>query len=306
MKLSRLLQPLSGLLLSAALTSPAAAGPVFFATPDCGASCTVDMTYYGGPVMTGTTNVYVIWYGWGADSAKAILPDFFSSLTGSSYMDIALAYDDGHGNHVSNDIHYGGAIDRAADLGSNLSDAQIYQIVQDAQTSHALPTDSNAVYFVYTAPGIREQSDTSACGWHSNVGDTKYAWVSPNPGCDFLPGSVTGNDYADSLTETTSHELFEALTDPYVGDAFQYGPPLGWYDTNYGENGDMCVLSNLAADLNGKQFDVQSIWVRDPNNAQHGFCASGFNKDKALPEPSSISLALLTLGVLPWLRRRAR
>lgn len=303
---------LAGALLAAAgfgaVTLPAQAAPVFFNHPDCGTSCVVDMQYYGGPVMTGSTDIFIIWYGnWGADTSQTILPSFFGSLTGSDYMNIALLYDNGAGTKVSNTINFGGAINvpASATYGiTSVSDANIAKLVTDAQGSAALPTESNAIYFVYTAPGIRQEEDTVACGWHSNTGSTKYSWVSPDPGCDFL-GGVTGNVYADALTETSSHEMFEALTDPNVGDALFLGPPLGWYDATYGENGDMCVLSNFAADLNGKSFDVQSIWVNDKSNRQGGFCASGnTTASTSVPEPASGGLVLAALGLLALRRRR--
>ena len=51
------------------------------------------MTYCGGPVMTGTTEAYIILNGdWSSQSAaQTILPSFFSALTGSDCLNIALA-----------------------------------------------------------------------------------------------------------------------------------------------------------------------------------------------------------------------
>jgi hypothetical protein len=286
-----------------AIHPSAHAGPVFFSTPDCGSSCPTDLEYYGGPVMTGQVNVYVIWYGnWGSNSAQTILPSFFSSWANTSYGNIAMAYGTGAGGNVSTQVTFGGATNTTDYLGDNLSDANVQQIVANAQSSNQLPLDTNGVYFVYTAPGIREEFDNVACGYHSNFGDTKYSWVTSATGCDFLSdgtSTVSGNLRADSLTETSSHELYEALTDPYVNDAPGLASPLAWYDANYGEVGDNCVLSNLATNMHGRQFDVQSIFVKDTSNPQGGFCASGY-----VPLPSSWTLMLPAFAALYLQRRR--
>ena len=156
----------------------------------------------------------------------------------------------------------------------------------------------NRLYFVFTAPGVRQDEDTIACGWHSNAGPTKYSWVSPNLGCDFLGGpSTSGNPYVDALTETASHDMFEMLTDPEDGDAPGLAPPLAWYDATYAEVGDMCVFSNLAVTLNGTNFDVQSIFVKDTSNPQGGFCSSGNPQSAAIPEPTTALLVLPALLV---------
>lgn len=294
--------------LMASLPAQAGLIPNGNGLPDCGASCSVNLVDYGGPVMTGTTHAYIVWYGdWSQaaySAAQTRLPLFFNSLTGSSYMNIALSYP---GTPVSNTVEFGGAYDSTLNLGNSLSDDNILQLVQNAQgTLNGGVADPNGVYFVYTAPGISEQQDQSACGWHTNAGSTKYAWVSAAPGCDLLGGSVTGNAYVDSLTETSSHELFESLTDPYVGDASSFAPPLAWYDQTYGEVGDMCVNSNFGAQLNGNTFDVQAIWSPAATTPQGGMCAAGYTQDAVVPEPGSLALALLALSAIPAVRRRSR
>jgi MYXO-CTERM domain-containing protein len=315
MKSPRSILSALGLALCAAASAPASASALIAngsGLPDCSAaqpSCTVPMTYRGGSVMTGVVDTYIIWYGdWSTAAvvaAKTLLPEFFNSLTGSEYMNIGLTYDNGSGTPVSNNIHYGGSVDRAVGfdgMGTNLSDADIGTLVEGSKPT--LGDDPNGIYFVFTAPGIRQQEDTSACGWHTSYNSgghtTKYSWVSPAPGCDFLPGTVTGNDYVDSLTETTSHEMFEALTDPNVNNG-----TLGWYNNTYGEVGDMCVNSNLDANLNGNHFDVQAIWARDATRAQGGMCAAGYRVDATnVAEPGTLALAMPILGLLALRRRR--
>lgn len=59
----------------------------------------------------------------------------------------------------------------------------------------------------------------------------------PGSGCDVGCGS---NTQFNNLTSASSHEMIEAVTDREVGIATTYAPPLAWYDTTYGEIGDIC------------------------------------------------------------------
>ena len=40
------------------------------------------------------------------------------------------------------------------------------------------PAESNAIYFIYTAPNVREEEDDYACAFHSDTGGLKFGWVS--------------------------------------------------------------------------------------------------------------------------------
>ena len=281
--------------------------PIMLATPDCGDACAIGLHYYGGPVMTSPVDVFSIWYGdWGADPALTILPTFFRSLAGSDYMNIAALYADAQGNPVTNDVSFGGSVTRSAYRGTSISRATVGQIVLDAQADASLPSETSAVYFVFSAPNVLETS--GSCGYHGNVGSALYAWINPNPRCDFL-GGVTGDLFADTLTETSSHELMEALTDPFIRAATSFGPPLAWYSPFYGEIGDMCEQSNFSANLNGNQFDVQSIFVRDTSSPQGGFCASANVVATAISEPPTallLSFALVLFAMQRPQKRGAR
>jgi len=65
------------------------------------------ISYHGGPLVLGTTNVYYIWYGnWSGNSATTILTDFASNIGGSSYYNINSTYYYGSNVHVSNSAAY--------------------------------------------------------------------------------------------------------------------------------------------------------------------------------------------------------
>src|SRR6266566_329353 len=60
-----------------------------------------NITYHGGPVILGTTNVYYIWYGnWSGNSATTILTDLANNIGGSPYFNINTTYYNGSNLHV--------------------------------------------------------------------------------------------------------------------------------------------------------------------------------------------------------------
>src|SRR5690242_1153604 len=78
-------------------------------------------TFHGGPVMSGTVNVYYIFYGsWPSADARQILIDFANSVGGSSFWDINTLYTGPEilmpitisphpaPPHVWNSVHFGG------------------------------------------------------------------------------------------------------------------------------------------------------------------------------------------------------
>src|SRR5665213_4613011 len=118
------------------------------------------INYHGGPVMHGAVNLYFIWYGnWGSEYSNAsnIIDAWAAAIGDSPYENINTTYGDATGN-VSGQIHYGGFALDGGSKGTSLSDNSIAAIVSSALTSQAIPVDTNAVYMVLTAPGIKETS----------------------------------------------------------------------------------------------------------------------------------------------------
>lgn len=83
------------------------------------------------------------------------------------------------------------------------------------------------------------------CGYHDHIGVNIYYAVIPYVTCNdcVFPGS-----FLNTLTEVSSHELCEAITDPTLST---------WWDSNTGnEIGDIC--NRQRAELGG--FTIQTEW----------------------------------------------
>ncbi|HEY6909800.1 MAG TPA: Ig-like domain-containing protein [Myxococcales bacterium] len=121
------------------------------------------------------------------------------------------------------------------------------------------PPDENTLYFVYFPAGIVTSLQGHSacvaggfCGYHSTYADpvsrqSVYYAVMPShengSGCELGCGDQTLTSAFDKISETSSHELAEAITDPEVGIGQFVDFPLGWYDPNNAEIADICDRS---------------------------------------------------------------
>lgn len=245
------------------------------------------ISYHGGPLILGTTNVYFIWYGnWSNNTATTILPDLASHIGGSPYFNINTTYFDGTNRHVSNSVAFTGSTTDAYSQGNVLSDSGVQNVVSSAIGSGKLPSDTNGVYFVLTSADVNESSGfcTQYCGWHTHATisgrDIKFSFVG-NPdrcpsACQAQPTSASpnSNQGADGMASIIAHELEESVTDPDLN---------AWFDTRGAENADKCAwtfgttyttsngsLANMV--LGTRNYLIQRNWV----NASGGFCALSF------------------------------
>ena len=241
------------------------------------------IAYHGGPVMLGTTNVYLIYYGnWSASAklirAQALLENWAQHIGGTPYFNIAATYFDEAGttkNFVSNSVHLAGIFTVGTPLGTTLTDAKVKEVVTSIN-----PTDVNGLYYVLTSPEILENSGfcTIFCGWHNhgkiNNLDIKYSFIGDPAQCPESCGAQTktpnGNFDADSMVNIMSHELNEAVSDPDLN---------AWFDSSGNEDGDKCnfFFGPTQTAPNGSQFNqtfggrnwlIQEMWI----NSGKGGC----------------------------------
>jgi hypothetical protein len=231
------------------------------------------VTYHGGALI-GSVEVVVIFWGpfWtqaGAAGGTQLQTDvnrFFDFVLTSSFMDTLREYSTastviGHGRRIAsvNITTDPGTANPAG--GRTVSDAQIQQELQNLLANGTVPAaNGNRLYFFYLPPNctVTFQGGASCqafCGYHESINAQTFYAVEPFitcPGCSF--GVIL-----DSLTKVSSHELAEAITDPFNGG--------GWWDDNTGDEiGDICNTSTTR--LGG--FLVQNQWSNT-----RGTCALG-------------------------------
>ena len=299
-------------------SSASAQTPTYYDDPTCYAGpCQLHMTEGSGGTMTGTVQVYSLFYGdWSADmDAAQTTADFFTDLNGSTYLNLMSLYG------ASTDIQFMGNFfapsDAATTAGLNgNNEARVYQMARSFAQSVTAPGDpvntTNAVYFIFTAPDIQlpRFEQEAECGYHDDLGGTagvKYAFIYSAEGC--------GDTLADGLTYSASHELFETLTDPNAEAVEQDDGGWRTWDGDWEVGGgdevvDPCENTSFQGTLNGQSFALQPVFVNDSSYAAGGYCSSElpFATTAGVPEPKSWALMIGGFGLVgvSLRRRRAR
>jgi hypothetical protein len=248
------------------------------------------ISYHGGPVMLGTINIYLIWYGnWSGDSAPEIITDLARNIGGTPYFNINTSYYNTAGTRLTNSVRYVASAWDTYSRGSNITVGDSYSIVMDSIHSGALgPADSNGIYFVLTSPDVSMPGfKTDFCGWHSyqskydfpELRETtvKIAFIGNSiDACAVQLISPNDNAGADAMANIFSHELEEAATDPLLS---------AWYDDfgKISESADKCSYSMGVEQttLNGSRYNqtigsrrylIQQNWINDGG----GYCGQSW------------------------------
>jgi hypothetical protein len=198
---------------------------------------TPNMTYHGGPVQIGTTEVHPIfwgtsWQGYTGDEINGI-DTFYASVGGSSYAGTNTEYTNSSGAHVSPLVHENTIrVDNdAAPSGPPSTNAILAEVAKEFPTP-----DAGAYYPVYID---QPRGNAGYCAWHSsgtiNGTPVQFAFffkLDGDPGCD--PGAPY-YDHSQGLAalgNVSGHELSEMLTDPQLN---------AWFDSSGNENADKCA-----------------------------------------------------------------
>ncbi|KAJ3243538.1 hypothetical protein HDU78_000352 [Chytriomyces hyalinus] len=232
------------------------------------------MKYYGGPMIE-NVEIHLIFYG--KVPYQKELAQFYTYITRSPVMDLlsqysAKNYKIGYGKYMSSRVEPGpfsNVIDDTADIHPYL--------INLITTKSIIPT-ANTYYVIYYGQGIKVTqsgalSCETMCSYHSTLDISKipnknnqtqlYYGIVPYQGddCD----GVCGPSYSlfENMCAASSHELTETITNPSIGLARRFAPPLSWYDPLQGEVADMCnqdqvTMKDVAN--NNSRWVVQKLW----------------------------------------------
>ena len=254
------------------------------------------ITYHNGPIMTGTADVYFVWYGcWDATcgnnnpATQMILEDFVTNVGGSPYFQINAMYPNMFGQTPSGALLYGGSVADRYSHGTELTQADIAEVVSDQITNNGLPQDPGGIYVVLASADVGSIATgfcSTTLGHHGRgyaLGvDFKYAFLGNPERCPRaaapqfftrkadLP-TPNGDLAADAMVSTLAQVLSEIVTNPLGG---------GWFDRYGLENAAKCVdqFGPTYTTANGaranlrlatRDYLIQQNWVND----RKGHCA---------------------------------
>jgi hypothetical protein len=227
----------------------------------------MSVTYQGGGVLP-HVEVQGLYYGadWYNNSTyhsqTGYLEGFLNNVVHGSYLSTLTnaGYGVGTGSFSSGQIGL-------ANINKSfyLTDGQIRSALQSYISSGVLQQpDANRLYVIYVEPGVAismggGNSQRDFLGYHGafaghdssgHAADIHYAVIA-YPGGSVGNASVSYLSTLNQLTEVTSHELAESVTDPNVN-----YKGLGWYDSTL--NGEIGDLANgQTVYLNG--YAVQRV-----------------------------------------------
>ncbi len=227
------------------------------------------LQYGGGAVQVTNTTYAIFWEPPGhASSAnyKPLVTRWFQDVGGSALFGTTTQYYQGSGatkQSIQNISTFGGSyVDTDPFPAGGITDAALQAEVTKVIGLKGWPAGNSNQYFVYSGPG--GETVSSYCAYHSyvvvNGVKTPYADepYGGQPGCT-TPSSPNGDPAADSIINTTSHEQWETITDPNLGD--------GWVAASGDEGSDQCNFMFGTADaggadvrLNGHPYIVQKEW----------------------------------------------
>ena len=185
--------------------------------------------------------------------------------------------------------------------------------------------DPNVIYTIFypkstsiTLAGGGPLGPSKSCssfgGYHSNTGVVLNGAAKKNFAFAVLPtcAAFAGQTEIDGLTGALSHELIEAVTDPFPSTNAGQDSAYSSVDQDHfiwivlgggGENGDLCVSEpNAFYKPQGLDFTVQRTWSNKLAKAGHDPCAPNiagpayFNSAPVLKETVTLDLSLLGGG----------
>ena len=252
------------------------------------------INYYGGPVLLGTVNLYLIWYGnWANSGTPPILTDLASAIGGTPYYNILRTYygvSHGAMQYIANSAHYAGTATDNYSQGTHLlasgeegTGGIPTAIVQNAISNGTLPLDANGIYLLLPSSDVQVDGlGTQYCGYHQlvTIGSTNIsmALIGDTPGCAFAAQTSPNNNLeADTMANIMVHEIAESITDP--------DPYIGWLDASHNEMGDKCAYNfgSTQTAPNGAPYNqaigsrlylLQQLWV----NASGGYCGQSWQE----------------------------
>jgi hypothetical protein len=256
---------------------------------------TSKMLYHNGPVLRGTQNIYLIWYGCWADTCgfagdtktMSVLGNFITAIGNSRYAQINSTYTDAAGQPAASAFIYGGdIIESSYSQGLELKQSDVVAILSYLVNSFLLPQDPNGIYVVVSSADIAAEEmnfcKPGAPPFHGrglvNGSPLNFIYLGNPNRCPSVAGpqfsrlGPTPNDsYAgDVLVSNLAHAINAIVTNP-LGN--------GWYDRYGFENTDKCqdalgqpsfgetyLTANGAranVRMGSRDYLIQQNWVND-------------------------------------------
>jgi N-acetylneuraminic acid mutarotase len=257
------------------------------------------LQYFGGRIVSNIQVVQVI-YGSGSyipevlSTSTPSMATFYQGVLNSPYVDWLSEYNTvglspptssqvlGRGSFLSQATITPAAVNNGTVIDDDQIQAELASQIAAGNVpapTHDAAGNNNTYYAIFFPHGKTITLGGSAscqvfCAYHGTIanagghGEIEYGVhpdFQPGSGCEFGCGAAATQ--FGNYTQVASHELVETMTDPEVGLAQVFGPPLAWADLVFSEIGDICNDQNghvVGAD--GVTYDVQTEFSNSLND----------------------------------------
>ena len=256
-----------------------------------------EMAYYGGPVISHVQIYLILWGDQVSQNTQSEMPGFYSSMVNSSYMDFLKIYNTTNvkvegGTHASTDQTVGrGSFMQTIQISpvklrGKIDDAEIQAELEKQILAGKIPAVTpDSLFMIHFPKGLSitmhdgnsvATSCVQFCAYHNGfktaTGTSVYYGVIPNLD-GFMCRLGCGGFFSSALTRATvsaSHEMMEAITDPFPTPGNTPGYPQAWNTKDGAEIGDLCQGSNGTLKGGAKDYIVQQEW-----DQSHSACTTG-------------------------------
>lgn len=217
-----------------------------------GMAAGTSISYHGGPVLSKTSSMYIIYYGDWSLNSKNIINNFVSGFSGSNYYNIERNYlfgGDGNINLIQ-------TIQDNYSVGKTISSP--FDIINYHIFKGNIPNDPNAIYSILTYKDVFLYGFCSQfCGFHGSSNGFLMLWVGDSVQCGGGCGStqngisINNDSDADLSINILAHEIVETVSDPFLN---------AWFDDNGNENADKCSwnFGTSYTESNGAKWNIQT------------------------------------------------
>ena len=239
------------------------------------------LLYYGGPVISNVKVFTVLWNDRVSAEVKTGITDFYRAYVDSQHMDWLNEYAT---NLKAVDGRAGTAqtIGRGQVLGEKtlipsvtskqITDLQIQQEIEKNIETGAFPRpDKDTLYMFHFSKDIQITIEgMTSCfsfgGYHNGFTSAKYGdiFYGVMPEC-----SRTGSGSFQSITFVASHELIEAVTDPFPTPGSSPAYPQAWNAADGNEIADLCRNSTIFKGPKA-DYNISMEWSNSRNKCYDG------------------------------------
>lgn len=248
------------------------------------------LLYYGGPVIS-NVKVYAVYWGASVDAGlQKNIGGFYKAVSNSTHMDWLTEYNTGinavdgrkgTAQTIGRGTYGGDYLITPAVTKTDLNDTDIQAELVNQITNKVLPApDENSLYMIYFPAGVsitieNQTSCSTFCAYHNGFASSKFGSVFygvipdlQSGGCNF--GCALAGDSFQANTIISSHEFFEAVSDPFPTPGNQPAYPQAWNTSDGQEIGDLCASSSGQLTTASDTFMIQGEWDNASNSCVTG------------------------------------